>query len=59
MEGGTYKEPKANMRHKAIRFRTVKGRPLSSRIGRSMMTKSSKIENTDAETAKACIFIHL
>lgn len=57
--GVTHKDPKANIRQRAIRFRSVRFRPLSSLVGRNMMTRSSKIENAAPEIAKACIFRHL
>jgi hypothetical protein len=56
---GTYKDPKANIRQRAIRFRSVKFRTLSSPTGRNMMTRSSKIENAAPEIANSCISRHL
>jgi hypothetical protein len=40
---GTYKEPRANMRHRAILFLKVKFKPFNSDIGSKVMTMSSKM----------------
>ena len=41
----THKDPKANMKPRAILFRRLKFNPFNSKIGRSMIAKSSNILN--------------